>query len=1019
MPTTFPGAPPNPLGLKVELLLAGTWTDITLYCQRRNSVKITSFGRPDWSSTMQAGELTVTLKNVDGRFSPKNTSGAYYPNITRNTQIRVSVNSQSATAVAYNGFRFWGEVYAWPPKWDPSQRDVYCSITAAGIWRRLSQQQNTLGSAYRRYYINLTGSDIPLVYWPMEDGTGSTQIIPYIPQTASNGTWTGTPSLAANTDFKGSDGIITLNAAVLTFNTPGTGTSTDNVTRFLLSVPAKGDGGSGSTSWNVTEIDSAGTVAKFETYLNPAGTVTVNLRNSGGTIVASGTTTTNVQGKPVLCSCELTPSGSNVAWAFRIITPGAAGITESLTGTVTAASVGKVSKVLINRAAQLMDTSIGHLAVSYGSVPSMVAQANALNGYIGEFAMDRFTRICAEVGIATETIGTNSTTTTMGPQLDDTLVSILQACEDTDCGLLYETRDQFGLGFRANASMISQTSALSLNYAAAVVDQDLTPTYDDQLTKNNVTVTNWDGYAQQAILTVGAMSILNPPSGIGNGYNYTRSVSCSSDTQVGPIATFLLGLGTTDEIRLPVITVKMIRASAAALYSSLPSLRPGDYFQVTNPPSFLTGTTIKQLFWGLTETLDCKEEWTISLSTVPEVPWETGFSPGTVQLAQIPGGGATTSTAPGAGGLGGLIANGSITPSMLNNGITVHTLGGAAITVASVAPSSPNTNDIWINSGTGLISQWNGSSWAPVKFDASQTVQAATIITANIAASAITSSLIAAGTVVAGIVDATTVSAASYVATGTQGQFLAYSGTPASGNMVVAVSGYAGTDSFSNSFAQGIEIKSGGLILDNQASGPSAVSGASQFYSSTAGRPRYLSQTGNDSVLERSIVNVAGFTIGNTTTATTISAATTYNANEGTQSSEYEIEIIGTLTWSSGTLNSPIFQLFVDGSAIGGGTVTQFTVGVSGQTASNVTGYRLCFGLAILTATTAAAWSSGVLWDQSANRIPGNSVAGGAVSSSVSYTNTASHTLQVYAWWAATATGQAMNTIRTRVIRRM
>jgi hypothetical protein len=61
-------------------------------------------------------------------------------------------------------------------------------------------------------------------------------------------------------------------------------------------------------------------------YLNASGTLLVQLRNSGGTVVASGTTTTNVKGVPVLASCELTPSGGNVAFAFRIITPGAVGI---------------------------------------------------------------------------------------------------------------------------------------------------------------------------------------------------------------------------------------------------------------------------------------------------------------------------------------------------------------------------------------------------------------------------------------------------------------------------------------------------------------------------------------------------------------------------------------------------------------------------------------------------------------------------------------------------------------------
>src|SRR2546423_1378346 len=148
---TFPGAGANSLGVKVELLLAGSWTDITQYVRLRNPVTISGMGRADWTSTLQAATLTLTLAN-DGRFTPKLAAGAYFPNIVRNTQIRVSVNATSVTGVAYGpAFRFWGEVAEWPPKWSTSGRDVYVDITANGIWRRMSQLATSLGSAFQRY----------------------------------------------------------------------------------------------------------------------------------------------------------------------------------------------------------------------------------------------------------------------------------------------------------------------------------------------------------------------------------------------------------------------------------------------------------------------------------------------------------------------------------------------------------------------------------------------------------------------------------------------------------------------------------------------------------------------------------------------------------------------------------------------------------------------------------------------------------------------------------------------------
>jgi hypothetical protein len=163
---TFPGAGANSLGIKVELLLNAVWTDITQYVRLRNPITISGMGRTDWTSTLQASTLTLTLTN-DGRFTPKLAAGAYFPNITRNVQVRVSVNATSVTAVAYSGFRFWGEVAEWPPAWSVSGRDVYVDITANGIWRRMSQLQTSLGSAYQRYNsITLTGTSQPRCYGP-------------------------------------------------------------------------------------------------------------------------------------------------------------------------------------------------------------------------------------------------------------------------------------------------------------------------------------------------------------------------------------------------------------------------------------------------------------------------------------------------------------------------------------------------------------------------------------------------------------------------------------------------------------------------------------------------------------------------------------------------------------------------------------------------------------------------------------------------------------------------------------
>ena len=115
---TFPG---QQLPVMVEILLNGTWTDITSYVYTRDGITISGRGRPDETQTAQPTQVTLTLNNRDGSFSPQNVNGQFYPFLVRNTQIRISVVAAvTALGANYNangtgnGYRFWGLVLqAW------------------------------------------------------------------------------------------------------------------------------------------------------------------------------------------------------------------------------------------------------------------------------------------------------------------------------------------------------------------------------------------------------------------------------------------------------------------------------------------------------------------------------------------------------------------------------------------------------------------------------------------------------------------------------------------------------------------------------------------------------------------------------------------------------------------------------------------------------------------------------------------------------------------------------------------
>lgn len=64
------------------------WQEITQYVRHEQGVTITT-GRKDEGGSVDASVCQLTLDNTDGRFSPRNPNGAYYPNLGLNTPLRV------------------------------------------------------------------------------------------------------------------------------------------------------------------------------------------------------------------------------------------------------------------------------------------------------------------------------------------------------------------------------------------------------------------------------------------------------------------------------------------------------------------------------------------------------------------------------------------------------------------------------------------------------------------------------------------------------------------------------------------------------------------------------------------------------------------------------------------------------------------------------------------------------------------------------------------------------------------
>ena len=329
---------------------------------------------------------------------------------------------------------------------------------------------------------------------------------------------------------------------------------------------------------------------------------------------------------PVMVDIELTANGSGGAtWSVAAIEPGADAALGTFTGTVSGVTVSNVSDVYISPDSDVSFASAGHIAVQTYADPLTVL-AQVMNGYAGELAETRLARLCAEEGLAFTLAGPSGVTPQLQAQQDDTFPNVIQSCEDADRGLLFESRDQFGFTYRSRVSMQGQTPALTMDYSLAQVAFPVQPDTDDQYTRNDLQLTRNNGSSATVMQQTGPMSVLAPEQGGVGDYLYTLTVYVYEDSQLTPMAGWMLIVGTVADERFPVISIDMSRPEILALFATAAGIDMGDYLQIVNPPSWLTSTPVQQLAWGVTETLS-NFTWRIDWNAVPESPYSTGNPP--------------------------------------------------------------------------------------------------------------------------------------------------------------------------------------------------------------------------------------------------------------------------------------------------------------------------------------------------------------------------------------------------------
>ena len=529
-------------------------------------------------------------------------------------------------------------------------------VAGGGLLRRLGQRNNPARSTMFRAW-TLTGASLA-AYWPMEDGLSSQSLASGIGGQPMY--YSGSPQLAANSDFACSGPLPECNEATFAGSVPPySGTWAGNQVSWLMEVPGAGE-------FNTAEIArfaTSGTIAAVVIRYGTGGTLTPTFYAGDGSVLGGGGPVSfAVNGQLLLVWVSLAPDGSGgVNWEIATVVPGAT-TASTASGNIGSATIGAVTRVGLAGSGQLTTTAFGHVAVQ-AVAGDLTVLGGPLNAWDLELAGNRISRICSEEGIPFRSRGFLGATAVMGPQASQTVTQLVQEAADADRGVLLELRQALGWGYVPRTALYNQAVALPLDYAADQLGEwPSPPTRDDQIIANDVTVSQASGGSSARSVaapgnpvTGGRLAALDPPNGVGTYDGGGASLNLAQAADLLPTATWMTWIGTVDEHRLPAIAIDLAnRGLGATLSAQVAALDLAQRLTIAHAPGYLGADTVSQLAAQLAEEVffDVHE---IAVCGIPSSPYHVAREGATTGKADTDGCAIALAASSGATSL--LVAN--------------------------------------------------------------------------------------------------------------------------------------------------------------------------------------------------------------------------------------------------------------------------------------------------------------------------------------------------------------------------
>lgn len=575
-----------PSGLQVDIeFTAGVWTNVSQYVPLRQGVSI-RFGRTDSYGAPQVATASLRLDNFDGRFTPKNSSSPYYPNVQPRRRVRVSYSSGAAP-------RFVGYIKQWLPVIDGDQH--YVAISATDRLDVLSR--SILKSAMREtlessgvvaYYpladsgtIDATASSLSSVAEAITGYTYPLNVSPLGSTTLATAQWDGDPvrpqdggqSLALYIPYSGANSSVA-------FTTPlPVGFSTDTVT---LAAWVWFDRGAGSVSFTQASV---GLLLPGDSLMS----ATVNIDGTNQLLASfkSGAASTAVSATASTTLTALTPH-------FVVVTAtrSTATITTYLDGISLGSTVGSgqaassFTQMFLSMtnassgstlAARFSDVMVFNTVLSSGQILDLY-NAGA-NGFAGELTGARIARLLGWVGLSGADYNLATGANYVGPA-STADVSVAQAVQDTadaeGGGAVVYVDVDGKVRFNDSTYRNTITPALTLDAEDDLDGGSWQPVFDDLERVNDVTYSR-DGGASARYIDAASIAAIGTVS---------ESVTFNAylDGQLLPAAQWRLNTS-TPQMRIPSVSVDlMTAANAATLYTALASVTIGSLLRVSGLP---------------------------------------------------------------------------------------------------------------------------------------------------------------------------------------------------------------------------------------------------------------------------------------------------------------------------------------------------------------------------------------------------------------------------------------------------